>query len=76
MFAYSGWDGSIYVNEEVKHRSTNPGRAAVIAVALLAVIYTVAQVGLQGVISPKNLQRARRRWSRSRRRSAAAAGPR
>jgi amino acid transporter len=56
VFAYSGWDGTIYVNEEVKHRRTNPGKAALIAVALLAVIYTVAQVGLQGVISPKNLQ--------------------
>ena len=55
VFAYSGWDGSIYVNEEVKHRRTNPGRAALIAVALLAVIYTVAQVGLQGVISPTKL---------------------
>jgi amino acid transporter len=56
VFAYSGWDGSIYVNEEVRHRHANPGRAAIIAVALLAVIYTLAQVGLQGVISPKNLQ--------------------
>jgi amino acid transporter len=56
VFAYSGWDGSIYVNEEVRHRRVNPGRAAVIAVALLAVIYTLAQVGLQGVISPTNLQ--------------------
>jgi len=56
VFAYSGWDGSIYVNEEVKRRHANPGKAAVIAVALLAVIYTLAQVGLQGVISPKDLQ--------------------
>jgi amino acid transporter len=56
VFAYSGWDGSIYVNEEVKQRRTNPGKAAILAVALLAVIYTLAQVGLQGVVSPKNLQ--------------------
>jgi amino acid transporter len=56
VFAYSGWDGTIYVNEEVKHRRTNPGKAAIIAVALLAVIYTLAQVGLQGVISPSKLQ--------------------
>jgi amino acid transporter len=56
VFAYSGWDGTIYVNEEVKHRRTNPGRAAIMAVALLAIIYTLAQVGLQGVISPKNLE--------------------
>jgi len=56
VFAFSGWDGTVYVNEEVKHRRINPGRAAVFAVALLAVIYTLAQVGLQGVTSAKNLQ--------------------
>lgn len=56
VFAFSGWDSTIYVNEEVKHRRVNPGRAAMIAVALLAVIYTLAQVGLQGVTSAKNLQ--------------------
>jgi amino acid transporter len=55
VFAYSGWDGTVYVNEEVKHRRVNPGRAALMAVALLAVIYTLAQVGLQGVVSSKNL---------------------
>jgi amino acid transporter len=55
VYAFSGWDATIYVNEEVKHRRVNPGRAALIAVALLAVIYTLAQVGLQGVVSAKNL---------------------
>jgi len=38
VFVYGGWDGTLYVNEEVKHRRTNPGRAAIIAVALLAMI--------------------------------------
>jgi amino acid transporter len=56
VFVYGGWDGTLYVNEEVKHRRTNPGRAAILAVALLAVIYTLAQVGFQGVVSPKRLQ--------------------
>jgi amino acid transporter len=56
VFVYGGWDGTLYVNEEVKHRRTNPGRAAIMAVALLAVIYTLAQVGLQGVVSPAKLQ--------------------
>jgi amino acid transporter len=42
VFMYTGWDATVYVNEEVKHRRHNPGRAAVIAVALLAIIYTVA----------------------------------
>jgi len=56
VFVYGGWDGTLYVNEEVKHRQTNPGRAAIIAVGLLAVLYTLAQVGLQGVVSPAKLQ--------------------
>jgi amino acid transporter len=56
VFVYGGWDGALYVNEEVRRRRTNPGRAAFIAVALLAVIYTLAQVGLQGVVPPAKLQ--------------------
>ncbi len=58
VFVYGGWDGTLYVNEEVKHRRINPGRAAIIAVALLAVIYTLAQVGLQGVVSPASCRQA------------------
>ena len=56
VFMFTGWDGTVYVNEEVKHRRVNPGRAAIIAVALLAVIYTLATVGLQGTVSPAKLQ--------------------
>jgi amino acid transporter len=58
VFVYGGWDGTLYVNEEVKHRRTNPGRAAIMAVALLAIIYTLAQLGFQGVVSPARLQAA------------------
>jgi amino acid transporter len=56
VFMYSGWDATIYVNEEVKHRRVNPGRAAVFAVAILVVLYILPQVGLQGVASPAKLQ--------------------
>ena len=56
VFLFAGWDGTVYVNEEVKHRRINPGRAAVFSVAILAVIYILAQVGLQGVVSPAKLQ--------------------
>jgi len=55
LFAYTGWDGTVYVNEEVKHRRVNPGKAAMMAVAFLAVVYTITQVGLQGVVSPAKL---------------------
>jgi amino acid transporter len=56
VFAFSGWDGTVYVNEEVTHRRKNPGRAAIMAVVLLTVIYVIAQFGLQGVVSPDKLQ--------------------
>jgi amino acid transporter len=57
VFMFTGWDGAIYVNEETTRRRTNPGKAVLIAVALLAVIYTLATVGLQGVVSPTELHK-------------------
>jgi amino acid transporter len=56
VFMYTGWDATVYVNEEVKHRHRNPGRAAILAVALLCVIFIIGVVGLQGVVSPAKLQ--------------------
>jgi amino acid transporter len=55
VFMYSGWDGTLYVNEEVKRRRVNPGRAAMLAVAIAGILFVLAQVGLQGVTSYKNL---------------------
>jgi len=56
VFMYTGWDATVYVNEEVKHRRVNPGRAAVFAVALLVILYTLPQMAFQGVVSPAKLQ--------------------
>src|ERR1017187_4949926 len=56
VFIFSGWEGTLYVNEEVKHRRTNPGRAAILAVVLLTIIYTLSVMGLQGAVSPARLQ--------------------
>jgi amino acid transporter len=56
VFLFAGWDATVYVNEEVKHRRANPGKAAVYAVFGLAIIYIIAQLGLQGVVSPAKLQ--------------------
>src|ERR1039457_4822486 len=58
VFVYGGWDGTLYVNEEVRHRRVNPGRAAMWAVGLLAILYTLAQVGFQGVLSPAALAKS------------------
>ncbi|HEY6310610.1 MAG TPA: APC family permease, partial [Streptosporangiaceae bacterium] len=56
VFIFTGWDGAVYVNEEVKQRRRNPGRAALLAVGLLAIIYTISFVGLQGAVRPAQLQ--------------------
>jgi amino acid transporter len=56
VFMYTGWDATVYVNEEVKHRRVNPGRAAVFAVALLILMYALPQIAMQGVSSPALLQ--------------------
>ncbi|HEY6310719.1 MAG TPA: APC family permease [Streptosporangiaceae bacterium] len=56
VFIFTGWDGAVYVNEEVKQRRRNPGRAALLAVGLLAIIYTISFVGLQGTVQPAKLQ--------------------
>jgi amino acid transporter len=58
VFIFTGWDGTVYVNEEVRHRRTNPGRAAVMAVVLLTIIYLLSQIGLQGAISKGKLAAA------------------
>jgi amino acid transporter len=39
----------------VKHRRVNPGRAAMLAVCIAAILFVLAQLGLQGVASYKNL---------------------
>jgi amino acid transporter len=56
VFMFSGWEGTLYVNEEVRHRRTNPGRAAILAVALLTILYTLSAMGLQGAVRPGQLQ--------------------
>ncbi len=56
VFIFSGWEGTLYVNEEVKYRRINPGRAAIVAVAILTVLYVLVITGLQGVVSPARLQ--------------------
>jgi amino acid transporter len=56
VYIYSGWEGTLYVNEEVRHRRVNPGRAAILAVVILTGLYVLAITGLQGTVSPARLQ--------------------
>jgi amino acid transporter len=56
VFMFTGWDATVYVNEEVRGRRPNPGLAAILAVAFLTIIFIVGVMGLQGVVSPAKLQ--------------------
>ena len=56
VYIYSGWDASVYVNEETRRRLVNPGRAVMMATVFVAIIYILAQTGLQGVVKPNALQ--------------------
>jgi amino acid transporter len=56
VFMFTGWDATVYVNEETKRRPYNPGLSALLAVAFLTVIFIVSNMGLQGVVSPAKLQ--------------------
>jgi amino acid transporter len=55
-FMYSGWDASIYVNEETTDRANNPGKAALASVVMLALVYSLVTFAFQGVLSPAELQ--------------------
>lgn len=56
VFMYTGWDATVYVNEEVRHRRESPGRAAILAVAFVGIFYAVVTTGLQGAVGPARLQ--------------------
>jgi amino acid transporter len=55
-FMYSGWDASIYVNEETIDRANNPGKAALASVVMLALVYSLVTFAFQSVLSPGELQ--------------------
>ncbi|HMD46306.1 MAG TPA: APC family permease [Acidimicrobiales bacterium] len=55
VFLFTGWDAAAYINEETTQKRTNPGRAVMIAVALLGPIYVWLFVSFQGVVSGPRL---------------------
>lgn len=56
-FMYSGWDAAVYVNEESREPLESPGRAAIASVVILALLYVLAVLGFQAVLSPVELER-------------------
>ncbi len=56
IFLFTGWDATIYINEETTKPRTNPGRAAIIAVLILGPAFAWLFISLQGVVPAKQLQ--------------------
>lgn len=52
----SGWDGGIYLNEETQAPEKNPGKGAVLGVALTGLLFVVMYATFQGVGSGAQLQ--------------------
>jgi amino acid transporter len=55
VYMFSGWDTSVYVNEETQRSRVNPGRAVVVGVITLAVMYAFFTFAFQGGVSKKAL---------------------
>jgi amino acid transporter len=51
VYLFSGWDSSIYLNEETERPERNPGRAVLISVAILGVFFALIMFSLQGAAS-------------------------
>jgi amino acid transporter len=56
VFFLAGWDDAVYINEESERPATNPGKAAITAVALLGVFYLLMIAAFQGVVSQARLE--------------------
>lgn len=56
VYMFSGWDTAVYINEETRDARQTTGRAAVVSVLLLAVLYTFLTLAYQGGVSSSRLQ--------------------
>jgi amino acid transporter len=56
VFFYWGWDTAATVNEETEDSTENPGRAGIIGMFLLLLLFLVAATSVQMVLTPKELQ--------------------
>lgn len=56
IFLFTGWDATIYINEESIRKRTNPGKAALLSVAILGPFFAWLFVSFQGVVPASQLQ--------------------
>ena len=57
VFFYWGWDTASTVNEETEGSAENPGRAGIIGMFALLLLFVVACTSIQMVLTPEELQK-------------------
>jgi len=55
VFFFWGWDTALNLNEESKDRSRTPGRAGVISMFLLLVVFLLNFIAVQMLLTPKQI---------------------
>src|ERR1700687_3489472 len=56
VFFYWGWDTAANLNEETDIPSQNPGRAGTVGMFLLLLLFLIASISIQQVVTPAELQ--------------------
>jgi amino acid transporter len=56
VFFYWGWDTAANLNEESADASENPGRAGLLGMVALLILFLISAVSIQMVLTPKELQ--------------------
>jgi amino acid transporter len=56
VFFYWGWDTAANLNEETENSAENPGRAGIIGMFLLLLLFLLASISIQQVVTPEELQ--------------------
>jgi amino acid transporter len=56
VFFYWGWDTAANLNEETEGSAENPGRAGIIGMLFLLVLFLVAAISIQQTLTPAEIQ--------------------
>jgi|ERR1700674_373165 len=56
VFFYWGWDTAANLNEETEGSAENPGRAGIIGMFLLLVLFLLASISIQQTLTPDEIQ--------------------
>jgi amino acid transporter len=56
VFFYWGWDTAANLNEETAQATENPGRAGILGMFLLLILFLIAAISIQETLTPQEIQ--------------------